>query len=219
MLEASLEDLQGRFNLNNLVQPDGTPDPVMVTAFTQLLALVGLEPKWTGYIVDWIDWTARPSIPDGAEDSVYMGQTLPYRTANRYITSASELLALPGFGRDRYLKLAPYVTALPPTAPRSTSAPRPGSVLDAFLPARASTAPTRRIWPRTASRPAGASRRSPTTRRPSTRRSGRAPGTPQAAPGTAANPPNPLGGGHRAGAQPAAGLRRPSSGRPRATSA
>ena len=28
MLEASLEDLQGRFNLNNLVNTDGTPDPV-----------------------------------------------------------------------------------------------------------------------------------------------------------------------------------------------
>ena len=56
----------------------------------------------------------QPSIPEGAEDSVYMGQTLPYRTANRYITSISELLALPGFGREHdYLKLAPYITALP----------------------------------------------------------------------------------------------------------
>jgi len=113
MLEASLEDLQGRFNLNNLVKPDGTPDVAMATAFNQLLALLGLEEKWTGYIIDWIDMDGTPSIPEGAEDSVYMGQTLPYRTPNRYITSASELLALPGFGRDRYLKLAPYVTALP----------------------------------------------------------------------------------------------------------
>ena len=85
----------------------------MTVAFTQLLALVGLEEKWTGYIVDWIDMDGTPSIPEGAEDSVYMGQTVPYRTPNRYITSASELLALPGFGHDRYVKLAPYVTALP----------------------------------------------------------------------------------------------------------
>ncbi len=132
MLEASLEDLQGRFNLNNLVQTNGTPDVAMVTAFNQLLALLGLEEKWTGYIIDWIDMDGTPSIPEGAEDSVYMGQTLPYRTANRYITSASELLALPGFGRDRYLKLAPYVTALP-QGTKINVCTASGVVLDAFL--------------------------------------------------------------------------------------
>jgi general secretion pathway protein K len=132
MLEASLEDLQGRFNLNNLVKSDGTPDVAMVAAFNQLLALLGLEEKWTGYIIDWIDMDGTPSIPEGAEDSVYMGQTLPYRTPNRYITSASELLALPAFGRDRYLKLAPYVTALPygTTINVCTAS---GVLLDAFL--------------------------------------------------------------------------------------
>ena len=132
MLEASLEDLQGRFNLNNLVKNDTTPDPVQLQAFIQLLAMSGLETKWAGYIVDWIDGNIAPSIPDGAEDSVYMGQTPPYRTANRYITSASELLALPGFGRDRYLKLAPYVSALPFGTPVNVCT-APGLVLDAYL--------------------------------------------------------------------------------------
>src|SRR2546430_12752479 len=113
MLEASLEDLQGRFIVNNRVKNDTTADPVQLQAFMQLLARSGVETKWAGYIVDWIDGSITPSIPDGAEDSVYMGQRQPYRTANRYITSASELLALPGFGRERYLKLAPYITALP----------------------------------------------------------------------------------------------------------
>ncbi|HXN79885.1 MAG TPA: type II secretion system minor pseudopilin GspK [Steroidobacteraceae bacterium] len=132
MLEASLEDLQGRFNLNNLVKNDTTPDPVQLQAFIQLLAMSGLETKWAGYIVDWIDGNIAPSIPDGAEDSVYMGQTPPYRTANRYITSTSELLALPGFGRDRYLKLAPYVSALPFGTPVNVCT-APGLVLDAYL--------------------------------------------------------------------------------------
>jgi general secretion pathway protein K len=63
-----------------------------------------------------------------------MGQTPPYRTANRYITSASELLALPGFGRERYVALAPYVTALPQGFPLNVCT-APGKVLDAFLPA------------------------------------------------------------------------------------
>jgi general secretion pathway protein K len=135
MLEASLEDLQGRFNLNNLVKPDMQPDPVQVQAFIQLLEMSGLETKWAGYVIDWIDGNITPSIPDGAEDSVYMGQTPPYRTANRYITSTSELLALPGFGRDRYLKLAPYVTALPygGSGTLVNICTAPGAVLDAYL--------------------------------------------------------------------------------------
>ena len=132
MLEASLEDLQGRFNLNNLVKSDGTPDPTNVAAFTKLLELVGLETKWAPMVVDWIDADIVPQSIDGAEDSVYMGQAPPYRTANRYITSASELLALPGFGRDRYLALAPYVTALPWNTTINVCTAR-DKVLDAFL--------------------------------------------------------------------------------------
>lgn len=131
-LTAQLEDLQGRFNLNLLVNTDGTPNTGYINAFTNLLALLGLEPKWAGYLVDWIDADIQPTNPDGAEDSVYMGQTPPYRTANRYITSASELLALPGFGRDRYLRLAPYVTALPVSALLNVCT-APGIVLDAFI--------------------------------------------------------------------------------------
>jgi len=133
MLEASLEDLQGRFNLNSLVNTNGQPDAVQVAAFTKLLELVGVEPKWVGYVIDWIDYDGNPSNPDGAEDSVYMGQTPPYRSANRYITSTSELLALPGFGRDRFLKLAPFVSALPPTTTVNLCTAS-GIVLDAYLP-------------------------------------------------------------------------------------
>ncbi len=132
MLEASLEDMQGRLNLNNLVNKDGTPNPTYAAAFTQLLELLGLEPKWTGYLVDWIDADIVPQNPDGAEDSVYMGQTPPYRTANRYITSTSELLALPGFGRDRYLLIEPYVAALPNGTTLNVCTAK-DKVLDAFL--------------------------------------------------------------------------------------
>ncbi len=135
MLVASLEDLEGRFNLNSLVNADGTVNKVTFTAFEQLLASLGIEPKWAGYIVDWIDPDIAPMSPDGAEDSVYLGQIPPYRTPNMYITSTSELLALPGFGHDRYQKLAPYVTALPIDAKLNVCT-APGVVLDAFLPGR-----------------------------------------------------------------------------------
>jgi general secretion pathway protein K len=135
MLTASLEDLSGRFNLNSLVSADGTVDKTAFAAFQQLLTFVDIEPKWAGYIVDWIDPDIVPQNPDGAEDSVYMGQSPPYRTPNMYITSASELLALPGFGHDRYKKLAPYVVALPVDA-KVNVCTASGLVLDAFIPGR-----------------------------------------------------------------------------------
>jgi len=135
MLTASLEDMQGRFNLNSLVNSDGTYNKVTFEAFQQLLTNLGIEPRWAGYIVDWIDPDIVPMNPDGAEDSVYMGQSPPYRPPNMYITSATELLALPGFGHERYVKLAPYVTALPLDT-KINICTAPGVVLDAFIPGR-----------------------------------------------------------------------------------
>jgi general secretion pathway protein K len=135
MLTASLEDLSGRFNLNSLVNADGTVNATAFAAFQQLLSYLEIEPKWGGYLVDWIDPDIVPQNPDGAEDSVYMGQSPPYRTPNMYITSASELLALPGFGRDRYKKLAPYVVALPIDAKLNVCTAS-GMVLDAYTPGR-----------------------------------------------------------------------------------
>jgi general secretion pathway protein K len=112
---AQIEDLQGKFNINNLATgANGATDPNWLTLFQQLLVQVGLETKWAGILADWIDTDNTPNTPDGAEDSVYLTQTPPYRAANLPVTSISELLAMPGFGRDRYDRLKPYITALPP---------------------------------------------------------------------------------------------------------
>jgi general secretion pathway protein K len=133
MLDASLEDLSGRFNLNSLVDPQtGMADPVATAAFQNLLTLAQVDPKWVGYIIDWIDPDIQPSSPSGAEDSVYMGQNPPYLAANEYITSTTELLAIPGFGRDNYEKLRPYITALPVDGKVNVCTALP-AVLDAFL--------------------------------------------------------------------------------------
>jgi general secretion pathway protein K len=138
MLDARLEDLQGRFNLNSLVSADQatgnlTANPEARAAFEKLLVSLGIEPRWSGYVIDWIDPDIQPQTPEGAEDSVYLGQTPPYLPPNKYITSTTELLALPGFGRERYEKLRPYITALPPEV-KINVCTAPALVLDAFLP-------------------------------------------------------------------------------------
>jgi general secretion pathway protein K len=156
-LEAQLEDMQGRFNLNWLVTPasglaglppsaqvanpgatpgttagggPGQPDQTAVDAFRKLLELSQVDPKWVDMVVDWIDRDNQPQT-QGAEDSAYMGQNPPYLAANQYITSTTELLALPGFGRENYAKIAPYIAALPPSSKLNVCTAK-GRVLDAF---------------------------------------------------------------------------------------
>jgi general secretion pathway protein K len=80
--------------------------------FQRLLVSLGIEPRWAAMARDWID-SDETVGQDGAEDSIYTQQNPPYRTGNFPMLSASELLNLPGFGADRYRKIAPYVTALP----------------------------------------------------------------------------------------------------------
>ncbi len=127
-----LEDLQGRFNLNNLVFADGTTNPDAVLQLARILAWLDLEPAWASTMADWIDEDTQPGFPDGAEDSVYTGQTPAYLTANMPITRASELLSLPGFGAERYAKLKPYVTALP-VGTKLNVCTAPGIVIDALI--------------------------------------------------------------------------------------
>jgi general secretion pathway protein K len=114
VLSGGVEDMQGRFNLNNLVLPSGQRNEVAYAQFQRLLAKLQLEPKWASLLVDWLDPDTITTDAEGAEDGVYTGQQPPYRAANRYITSTSELLALPGFGPERYRVLQPFVAALPP---------------------------------------------------------------------------------------------------------
>jgi general secretion pathway protein K len=144
---AQIEDQQGKFNINNLA-PGGTTNPTSVQQFQQLLSLLGLETKWASLIADWVDTDNEPNFPDGAEDSVYLAQTPQFRTANLPISSISELLVLPGFGRDRYNRLAPYIAALPPGTPINVCTAS-GVVLDA-LSGRTewSTDPARLTQPR-----------------------------------------------------------------------
>jgi general secretion pathway protein K len=135
-MQGSLEDMQGRFNLNSLARlgPDGvTEDPLPLQQFQRLLASVGVEPKWAGLARDWIDQDDVVGNPDGAEDSVYTSQTPPYRTGNFPMMSPTELMNLPGFGADRYRKIAPYVTALPNANTQINLCTAPALVLESLV--------------------------------------------------------------------------------------
>jgi general secretion pathway protein K len=108
-----LEDLQGRFNLNNLIGADGMENQLARRQFERLLNTLEIDPALAGAVVDWLDPDTDLRFPTGGEDVVYSSSDPPYRTANSMITSASELMAIAGFDREAYRKLAPYITVLP----------------------------------------------------------------------------------------------------------
>jgi general secretion pathway protein K len=115
-VRGALEDMQGRFNLNNLVNDEREVDPAEVTRFQNLLALVGAQPRWASLMADWIDEDTLTE-PEGAEDGTYTSLSPPYRAANGLVATTTEMMALPGMTREEFERIRPYVAALPSGTP------------------------------------------------------------------------------------------------------
>jgi general secretion pathway protein K len=109
----AIEDLQGRFNVNNLIDDNGEVVPESLERFRRLLIALELDPRFAGIAADWIDSNIEAAFPDGAEDPIYTGIIPPYRSANQSLTSASEFAALEGMARESFNILRPHITALP----------------------------------------------------------------------------------------------------------
>ena len=112
-VRGALEDMQGRFNLNNLLMDDGTVNESAVKRFERLLEKAGADRRWARIAAGWLDSDTVPGFPDGAEDGNYLSQNPPYRAANGPVTTITELMALPGMTLEEYLRIRPYVAALP----------------------------------------------------------------------------------------------------------
>ena len=109
----AVTDLQGRFNVNNLIDENGAVIEESLEQFRRLLNAIGLDPRFAGIAGDWLDNDIDASFPDGAEDSIYTGMTPPYRTANQALSSVSELAALEGMDKLTFNALEPHIAALP----------------------------------------------------------------------------------------------------------
>lgn len=117
-LRGHVEDLQGRFNLNNLAIKDPAQLQAYLVQFQRLLDNLPDFPaeKYRGVgsaIRDWVDADSERLDLNGAEDNDYQSLDPPHRAANRPMMSASELLQVRGITPELYTALRPYVTALP----------------------------------------------------------------------------------------------------------
>lgn len=131
-LEAYLEDLQGRFNVNSLVGQNGQPNTPAIQAFQRLLTNVGLNPTWAEDLANWISNSPTAAYPDAPTDSVYLEMDPPYRMPEMPITSTSELMALQGFTRADFDRLAPFIVALPASVTQINVCSASPQLLDAL---------------------------------------------------------------------------------------
>jgi general secretion pathway protein K len=108
MISATMRDLNGCFNLNNLSPryPElAAWDPV----FANLLSVLQLDPALRAAIKEWLG-----AGDPGSTDGYYLALPVPYRPRDGLFTHVSELRLVRGVSSDVYARLAPYVCALPP---------------------------------------------------------------------------------------------------------
>jgi general secretion pathway protein K len=116
-------DLQGRFNLNNLVDTRARHRQEMLDQFRRLLLAVSeldgtleidssLAESIAQATADWIDPDASAAF-NGAEDDAYTGLQPPYRAANFWFTDKTEFRAVRGVTPEIYAAVAPFIAALP----------------------------------------------------------------------------------------------------------
>jgi len=109
-MSGQIEDLQARFNINNLVL-DGKPQRLYIDRFKRLLRHLELNEDMAAVIVDWLDTNEETGF-SGAEDNEYLNLSPAYRTANQSMSDVSELLLVKGVDFESYEKLRPFVCVL-----------------------------------------------------------------------------------------------------------
>ncbi|HEY9100534.1 type II secretion system minor pseudopilin GspK [Chitinimonas sp.] len=130
-----ISDLQGRFNLNNLIASNGQVSMLDKEAYERLLKALGLSPETlVPPLLDWLDADSEPRYPGGAEDREYLAGNPPHRAANRPLFDIDELRQVQGYSDEIVARLAPFVSALPQAGTQVNVNFAPPEVLSALLP-------------------------------------------------------------------------------------
>lgn len=119
-LEVTIEDLQGRYNLNNMVAPnkDAQPPADQKRIFINLLEQLEIgefaddreQLYWD--LVDWLDEndTTRST---GAESGDYQILSIPYFAGDQPLSMVGELRFIRGYTPEIIKKLRPFAVVLP----------------------------------------------------------------------------------------------------------
>lgn len=95
----SAEDETSRFNLNSVINRNGTLNNTAYRSLRRLLKLLSLDENDADRIADWIDRDSEPRLGDSEENA-----------KNGYFDTVDELLLIKGIDQRTYRALLPYVT-------------------------------------------------------------------------------------------------------------
>jgi general secretion pathway protein K len=104
-IQGKIEDLQGRFNINNVTTAQG------LAQFARLLTALGQDPTLASAVQQW--FTGTPGGATDATDDYYSRLQPAYLTGQAPMQSASELLLVKGITPAVYAQISPYLCALP----------------------------------------------------------------------------------------------------------
>jgi len=123
-LSGSITDAQARYNLTNLC-PDGTINPVEVSAFAQLLNNANIDPALAQATANAM---AAAQQKPAANDANAVNQSGPLPMN---LTQVDDLLAVPGFTPEMLAKIKDFVIFLPRATPVNVNT-APAEVLSAI---------------------------------------------------------------------------------------
>lgn len=98
-LYIKVEDENSKFNINNIIFPNGLTNEDALLSLKKLLEYLNINPDLSLAIADWIDPDSEPRISDSENVA-----------KNTYFWSIDELKSVDGMTVDLFNKLSPYVT-------------------------------------------------------------------------------------------------------------
>jgi len=111
-ISVTLKDASQCFNLNSLIDINGTKVDAAELEFVRLSELLGLPQNQATalakVLIDWQDANQQQS-PNGAEDGTYLRKTPPYRTSDTALRGPEEMRALQGMDEDLWELFKPFV--------------------------------------------------------------------------------------------------------------
>lgn len=124
IIEGRLIDLQGRFNVNSIMDTDPNRQAKFRGVFKAIVEKVmqdhpevfpeGVNSQMLlDRTIDWIDIDQNTTGFDGMEDDEYFRKERPYRTANQVIYDPSELLLIEGFTPQALFYMEDKLSFLP----------------------------------------------------------------------------------------------------------
>jgi len=117
-LEYTIDDLQAKYNLNNLSSRNVNDVNTQKRIFLNLLRVLEVgefddeRERLYGALRDWVDEN-QETTPNGFESNDYRVKKTPYYAADQKLSSIGELRFIEGFTQEIINKLKPYVTVLP----------------------------------------------------------------------------------------------------------